>query len=691
MRRSWCAFLVLATFLLTPVALAQNELPNMPGYDKYTWMSQNLRDLVTGGVITQVQWSEDGSSLFYQKSDKHYRVDLKNLTITEISEEERPEVAERPGGPRGRSAGRARQLTDAPSPDGKWTAYYRDFNVVLVNNETEEEIPVTTTGTIDFRFGTACWVYGEELNQGNAMWWSPDSRKLVFYEMDERHCDVYYLTESHTEVYPTLNVERYPTAGSDNPYAGLLVYDLEAGSTIRIQVGGDREQYVYNIRFTPDGSELLFNRTNRHQNVLEVMAANLEIGSSRLVVKETQETWQKNSPRMDYLKDGKRFIWETEKTGWRHYELRHLDGRLLNPITKVEEYPVERIVLFDEDAELFYYIANSGQLPINGHLHRVRLNGRNHTKLTSKPLNHRSVSISPDHKWIIVQYETIEIPPTTVLLDAKGKEVLVLGESDTSKAEEAGLVTPELFTFKADDGVTDLYGKLYKPAHFDPSRKYPLLISIYAGPSSRAVANSYSPGNALCEFGFLVAQIDSRGSSGRGKEFEGTGYLKLGIVEIKDQADGVRYLRQRPYIDGDRVGIFGHSYGGYMSALALVKFPDVFQVGSAGAPVTDWKNYDTIYTERYMRTPQENPDGYRDGSCLTYAGQLKGQLLLLHGLIDDNVHPSNTWHLVEEFQKANVPFDLMIYPRSRHGLIRSASNLRYEYLIKHLKPEPINP
>ncbi len=269
MRHSRIPLLLIALFLIAPLAHAQTELPNMPGYEQYQWMTQNRGDLVTGGVIANTQWSDDGRFLFYAKGEQHFRVDLRDFSITGISESDRPPTEQAGRRGRGRSAGRALQLTDEPSPDDKWTSYYRDYNVVLVDNETEEEIQVTRTGIERFRYGTACWVYGEELGQNTAMWWAPDSRKLAFYEMDERHCRDFYLTIDHTEVYPDLYVERYPKAGEENPYAGLLIYDLESGETVRVDVGGDLSQYVYNIRFTPDGSELLFNRTNRHQDFLD--------------------------------------------------------------------------------------------------------------------------------------------------------------------------------------------------------------------------------------------------------------------------------------------------------------------------------------------------------------------------------------------------------------------------------------
>jgi dipeptidyl-peptidase-4 len=620
-----------------------------------------------------------------------------------------------------RGPGRAEQHKQVTSPDGKWIARYRDYNVVLEKvvadvepdrkkqpaaaDNTPQDTPqdatddqpdsnrtkhvqVTASGTESFRYGTACWVYGEELHQSSAMWWSPDSSKLAFYEIDERHLRDYFLTTDNTKLYTQLQVVHYPKAGEDNPFAGLLVYDLSSRQTTRIDVGGDRLQYVYNIRFTPDGSELLFSRTNRRQDTLEVMAADLQTGQSRLVVKEVQSTWQANKPLMQFLKDGKRFVWETERTGWKHYELRHLDGRRLNALSEADGYPAESIVLVNEDKGCLFYTAYSGNNPNHAQLHRVQLDGTQQVRLTSDPLNHTGIQISPDGTWFIASSESVGVPPTTELFNMHGDQVAILAKPNLEQAEKLELADAELFTFKADDGNTDIYGTLYKPSNFDPSKKYPLVISVYGGPGSRGIRSRYVAANAYCEFGFLVATIANRGTTGRGKAFESATYLKLGVVDIKDQADGVRFLSQRPYVDKERVGIFGHSYGGYMSTLAVVRYPDLFHVASAGAPVTDWKNYDTIYTERYMRTPQENPDGYRDGSCLTHAKELKGHLLLMHGLIDDNVHPSNSWQLADLLQREDIRFDMVVYPLSKHGLGRNSNQIRWEHLHRFLRPEP---
>ena len=717
MRLSLVALTITALFHFSVPAGAQDSFSSLPGHDKYKSMSAASR-LGSDGRARNIRWAEDGASLSFQQADKHFKVNLSDFGIEPTDRPQRPSSSATASPRSGRRprVGRAQQATEVRSPDGQWIAFYRNFNVVLERapqpaeengdgnpvgesqngkgngsasaaKEEIEPVQVTKAGTEFFRYGTGCWVYGEELNQRTAMWWSPDSRKLAFYEMDERHMQDYYLTTNNTGVYTQLQTVRYPKPGEANPYAGLLIYDLETHETTRVEVGGDRRQYVFNIRFTPDGSELLFNRTNRRQNILEIAAADPKTGQSRVVVKETQDTWQKNRPLMQFLADGKRFIWETERTGWEHYELRHLDGRLLNPLSAVEPYPTASILRVDEKAGLFYYTAYSGKQPLNVHLHRVQLDGAKHMRLTNRPRNHTSLNVSPDDKWFVAVYEAVGVPPTTGLFNLKGEQVAVLAKADSKKAEELGLVAQELFTFKADDGKTDLQGTLYKPANFDPNKTYPLVVSVYGGPSSRGISNRYSAANAYCEFGFLVATIANRGTTGRGKAFESASYQNLGIVDIKDQADGVRFLCQRPYVDATRVGIYGHSYGGYMSALALVKFPDVFAVGVAGAPVTDWKNYDTTYTERYMRTPQENPNGYRDGSCMTYAKDLKGKLLLMHGLIDDNVHPSNTWQLVSAFQQANVRFEMMIYPTSKHGF--NSTSLRWEYLHRHLRPEPL--
>ena len=679
---------ILSTFSL-PVAsdaLAQDRFEQLPGYQEYINRARSQARLVTGGRIADVIWSEDGRFVQFREGGGVWWVDLE-------SGERRPAPAdqrlERPvrdaSGPATPRAPRGRQVTRQPSPDGQWVAEHRDFNLVLVREDDSDTIQVTSDGRRDFKYATGSWVYGEELRQTTAMWWSPDSSMIAFYEFDERNVKDYYLVTGlidwQTELYP----EAYPKAGAENPIVGLHVHDLESGTTIRVKIGDDPNQYIYNIRFSPDGSELLFNRTNRQQNVLDIMAADPRTGETRIILTETQETFQKNSPMLRFLSDNERFIWETEKTGWQHYELRHINGDLLHTLTDDGDYPTSGVVQIDEENGWLYYSAFSSDHPLNMQLHRVRLDGTQRARLSTRELNHTSFDISPNHTHFIATFEAIDTPPATALYDMNGNEIAVLAESDMSAFLSSGIPMPELFTFKADDGVTDLFGVLYKPSDFDPDKTYPLIIDVYGGPLTQGVRNRFSPGDAYTEFGVLIAKIDNRGTVNRGKAFETATYRLLGTVDMKDQADGVRHLAQRPYVDGNRVGIHGFSYGGYLAALAVLKHPDVFHVAVAGAPVTDWRNYDTIYTERYMYLPQDNKEGYDLGSCLTYADQLEGQLLLIHGMVDDNVHPANIFQLAHRLQQARKPFQMMLYPTSGHGIRSPSFNpLRWEFLLDNL-------
>jgi dipeptidyl-peptidase 4 len=671
------------------VAWGQPKLNELEGYSRYNRFSTQRGGLVVGGAVREVRWDDAGEHVYFRHLDERYRVRLSDGQLDTITADLWPTaVADRVSPRRGSRVARAAQRTEIESPDGRWTAAYRDYNVWLDPKEGEAAVAVTTDGESLVRYGTACWVYGEELNQSEAMWWSPDSRKLAFYKIDERHQREYPLTVDNTELYTRVATERYPKAGDDNPYLELWIYDLESRQMLQVDSGAADQWYIYRIEFTPDGTGLLYHRTNRHQNHLQVMVADTGTGQSRLLVEEHQPAWQENAPLLRWLEDGERFIWETERTGFKQFELRHIDGSLLNPLTPQADYPVLRLVKLDEAAGWLYYTAASDTLPINEQLHRVRLDGEQAIRITPGGLNFSGFDIQPDHRFVVCVAESTAQPPQSWLLATDGQRQQLLAEADTAELEAKGARPVELFSFMAADGETTLFGLLHKPSDFDPERAYPLVISVYGGPSSRAVYNRFAPSDPHCEFGVLIAQIDGRGTSGRGKAFETAGYLQLGSVDIADQVAGVQHLVERSYVDGSRVGIFGHSYGGYMSALGLLRYPEVFRVAVAGAPVTDWRNYDTIYTERYMRTPQENSAGYAAGSCMTYVDRLAGRLLLVHGLIDDNVHPSNTWQLADALQRADKRFDMMIFPRNEHGIGQPYSQMRWEYLITHLRPEP---
>ena len=674
-------------------SLVEPKFEQLPGYKNYQKISRMGSELAGGGRVTKLRWSDDGASIAFTNNSERRQLNFSDLSIGKPSQTDAEQVtpdSRRRGRP---TAGRAQQRTSELSPDGKWTANFVDNNVVLKANEGGEKIQITDEGDDRHRYGTCCWVYGEELFQSDAMWWSPDSRKLVYYEIDETGMKDYYLTLDNSDLYTKIQSVRYPKAGDDNPKVSLWVYDLDTKEKKKLEFDGPETQYLFNLKFAPGSNNLLVSRTNRLQTKLDILLVDVGTGSVRTVVSEVQDTWQNNLPLMRFLEDGNRFIWETERTGWKQFELRELDGNLLNPLTDSEAaYPCEDIVEIDEKSGWFYYTAYSDANPYNQQLHRVKLDGSGKARITSSPLNHTSFEIAPNDNWVVAVREQADTPPSTAVYRCvpgeEPAEVSVLATGDRTTAEALNLPAPEIFSFLADDGQTTIYGTLHKPAHFNPEKKYPLLIDVYGGPQSRGINNRYQAANPICELGFLVAKIGNRGTMGRGKAFESANYRKLGGPDMQDQADGARFLAQRPYVDAARIGIFGHSYGGYLSALAVLKHSDIFSVAVAGSPVSDWKNYDTIYTERYMQTPQENAEGYQDGSCMKFADNLKGNLLLVHGLIDDNVHPSNTWQLARKLQDADKRFDMMIYPGFKHGIGSTYNAIRWEYFYKHLRPEP---
>lgn len=641
------------------------------------------------GTISDVTWSDDGAFLEYVNEGQKWQVDLKTGELKDLGKVERDEERGRRWGfPRTVKMGerevptpsRGHQFLTEISPDEKWFAVCKDWNVWLENDATGDSIAVTTEGNRKFRYGTANWTYGEEIGVRHGMWWTPDSKKLIYYVFDERPVQDFYLIGDLTEINTTLLTEGYIKAGAPNPIVWLEIYDTEAKTRTPVDVGQkEADQYIYEMRFTPDGKELLFNRTDRHHQKLEVVALDPVTAKLRIVVTETQDSWQENAPAMEFLEDGKRFVWETEKTMWRQYELRHLDGRLLKTLTK-GEYPATRIYKVDEKNNCMYYGAYSDKMPLNEQLHRVKLDGKGQKRLTDKSMNFSRFEISPDGKFFTAQYEDVNTTPSTALYKTDGKLVKVLAEGPEVEAKRT-----ELFTFKAADGVTELYGLLHKPENFDPTKKYPIILSVYGGPDSRAVSNRYQNGSRDNDRGYLIVQVDNRGTSGRGKAFKAAVYKKLGDVDIADQAEGIKFLRQRDYVDGERVGIVGHSYGGFMAAMGIVKHPDVFTVAVDRAGPTDWRNYDSIYTERYMSLPQDNAEGYDNGSAMKFVKDMTGKLLIMHGMMDDNVHPTNAWQFIDALDKAGKKYESRFFPKGTHGF--DGRDTQWEFFDRYLTPE----
>jgi dipeptidyl-peptidase-4 len=686
------------------VAQTYTPLKNIPGQELMRRMQSAMSGIGEGGSVGDVRWDSTAGELWFEK-DGWKTLHLANGEVHDAAKDAQPPESAQPSRS-GRNGGerrpaRGRQFTSTESPDGAWTAISEQGNLFLQPTKGER-IAVTSDGTDDLKYGQASWVYGEELDQTTAMWWSPDSRFIAYYKFDESQVKDFYILGGWTDTNTRIMSEAYPKPGGANPTAYLMVYDLAAKKQIEIDAFSvasgateGTEYYFYNVLWTPDGSELLFSRTPRRQDVLDVLAANPTTGLTRLVVQEKQDTWQENRPLMRFLKDGTRFIWETEKTGFKHYELRTLgsasDAPALLATLSSGAWPVESIVQIDEEAGELWFTAWSGDIAVQQQLHCARIDGKNavrSTRVTTEDLHHSNFRISPDGAHVVADGETTQIPAKALVYSREGNLLATLAQGSVKGFTTHELTPTELFTCLAADGKTTLYGKINFPPAFDATKKYPVIVETYGGPTIRLVTDRFSAGDTTSALGFIVVVVDNRGTPGRGKAFESAAYLKLGVVDADDQAAAVQHLATtRSYIDGARVGITGHSYGGYMSAICAVRRGDVFAAAVAGAPPTDWRNYDTIYTERYMRTPQENAEGYDAGSCVKLASKLESKLLLLHGMMDDNVHPNNTFQLANALQSVNRPFAMMLFPNGTHSIGSPAEqSVKWSFFVEALAP-----
>jgi dipeptidyl-peptidase 4 len=712
-RLGWIALLLL------PLSLrAQERLKSAPGYERAHRVAREASIAVAGGAPT-VTWLDNGGAFEYERDGRHYRYHVKSRQRVEIAASER-QAARRPA--RGNSHDsvepeRGRQFDVAVSPDGRRNAYYDDRNVWVSDADGGNARAIIGDGSAASRikYGTASWVYGEELSQQTAMWWSPDSRKLAYYRFDERLVHDYYVAMNQTNVQATLDVEAFPKAGSPNPMVDLFIYDTHTGETTRVDVRDGKAfddavvgHYVYRVAWSPDGDELLFLRTNRRQNVMELAAANAGTGATRVVVREESSAgWVMSEPRMVFLEDRRRFIWESQRSGWNNFYLYDLKQGLVTALTRASGYEAAALVKIDERAGALFYTARDGDNRLKLQLHRVDLDGGNDRRLTDPAFHHsiggcipglgarreqpavpRPCDLSPDSHYFVDVYQTHATAPAARLADARtGEVVAVLERSNTSKFDELGLKKAELFSYAAADGTT-LYGVIQFPGTFDPARQYPALVNVYGAPefASSTARESFVVPSALAEYGFLVVQLDTRGVPGTGKAALDALYQKLGRAEVDDMAAGVRALWSRPYLDRSRVGIFGTSYGGYVAAMAVLRHPDVFAAASASSPASDWRNYDTIYTERYMGLPHENRDSYDAGSALTYAKSLKGRLLIYYGTADNNVHPSNSLQLIKALQDAGKSFDVQVGPDKGHTSVNQDRMM--EFFVEALRPSP---
>ena len=606
------------------------------------------------------QWAPGGDSLLFIGSHGLALLDLKTMTpkslITSESEIEDPKF----------------------SPDGKWISFVRDSNLYVINISSGETRALTSGGSEEVLRGKLDWVYPEELDSHTAYWWSPDSLKLAYYEMDERPVTRYPVMDMSSPVGST-EYTRYPQAGEPNPIVRVGVVSVTGGETRWMDTGGNTNVYLARVDWLHDSQRVAIQRLNRDQNQLDLLFCDAATGASKDVLTEHDRYWINISDDLYFFSDGKRFLWSSERTGFRHFYLYDLSGKQMDQLTS-GNWGVGGLSGFgprstqpgvDEEHGYIYFGSNKDDVR-QRQLYRLALKDRNITQITRGAGSH-SAEIAPDHSKFVDTYSKVMMPPRQDLYRMDGSPVATINENKVPALAEYRLSPVEFLDISADDG-TKLHASVIKPANFDSSQKYPVRISVYGGPHVQVVRDAWGGGiflwhEFLMQQGYIIFSLDNRGSWGRGHAFETPISHQFGKVELQDQLSGVEYLKSLPYVDASRIGIWGGSYGGFMTLNALFNAPDVFKAGIADAPVSDWKLYDTIYTERYMGRPQDNPQGYENSSPVNQASQLKGKLMVAHGTGDDNVHFANSTELINVLiDSGRYPDFLMIFPGRGHGI-----------------------
>ncbi|PYP29543.1 MAG: S9 family peptidase [Gemmatimonadetes bacterium] len=555
------------------------------------------------------------------------------------------------------------------SPDGRMVAFVRANNIYMTDLATGGETALTADGGDSVINGTSDWVYEEELDLRDAFRWSPDGRRIAFWRFDQTAIPTFYLLDADS-LYPQLVPVRYPKAGMPNSEVKIGVVDVGTRQTTWVDLGGDKDIYVAAMDFAGSSNEIWLTRLNRHQDRLDLLLADAQRGASRVIMTDRDSAWvDANQPR--WINGGKQFLFVSERDGYDQVYLFNRDGSLVRRVTP-GGWDVLQVYGVDEKKQVLY-CGGAIDGPLGRPLVRIGLDGKGLARISTEPGTH-GIEFDPTFQLYVDTYSRTGIPPVQTLRRADGRLVRTLADNAAlaAKVTALGLVRPEFITLKTPDGV-ELNAWIIKPKGFDPSRRYPLLMNVYGGPGSQTVTDSWGGANylwhqMLARDGYLVASVDNRGTGGRGARFMKLTYLHLGRYESADQIASARWFAAQPYVDPDRIGIWGWSYGGYMSSLSMFRGGGVFKAALAVAPVTDWRFYDTIYTERYMRTPQENPAGYGEGAPLAYADSLKGHFLLVHGTGDDNVHFQNSVRLVERLEAANKQFDMRIYPNKTHSI-----------------------
>jgi dipeptidyl-peptidase-4 len=597
----------------------------------------------------EYQWAPGGGALLFQGPNSLAWFDLKTQASRTLV------------------AGKERITDPKISPDGKYVSFVRNHNLWLVSAADGKERAFTEGGTEEVRKGELDWVYPEELEITTAYWWAPDSSAIAYFQMDESKVAKYPLVDFSSPVGEA-EEERYPPAGGANPLVRVFVAPVGGGEAHAMDTGENTDIYIARVNWLTDSKHIAIQRLNRPQTVLDLLVCDAATGAARTALNETDQYWINVSNDLHFLKDGKRFLWSSERSGYRHLYLSDLEGKQLAQITK-GEWEVSAVDAVDERKGLVYF-TGTAKSPLERHLYRVSLDGSAISRITIHNGTH-AVSMAPDASAFVDTYSDVLTPPRQDVARADGSLLRVINENKVAELADYHLSTPQFLSVKVHDGVA-LNAVMIKPPNFDESKKYPVLVYTYGGPHVQVVLNAWGGNMALwnqsmAQKGYIIFSLDNRGSAGRGHIFEEPIHYNLGAVELSDQREGVAYLKSLPYVDGERIGIWGWSYGGSMTLHAMFSVGAPFKAGFAGGPVTDWHFYDSIYTERYLGMPQQNETSYRTSSPIDRAENLKGKLLIAHGTDDDNVHFANTLTLIDKLIEVGKYAEVMPVPGRGHG------------------------
>ena len=602
---------------------------------------------------TQVLIATNQQSIYRRSfTAEYYIVDLASKKITKLFEQG------------------AQQLADF-SPDGKKVAFVFANNIYIKDLQSGKTTQVTGDGLKnEIINGSADWVYEEEFEVTKAFYWSPNNDKIAFLKFDEREVKEYTMDYYSGNTYPSPYTFKYPKAGEDNSKLNLFIYDIAANKSEKVNTGNF--EYIPRMKWSTAENKLVFLGMNRHQNELSYVISEVKPSGAiegRVFYTDKSDTYVEVDNNIEFLKDGSSFLRTSEKSGFRH--IYKVDFNGVETQITTGNWDVIELVGVDQKKQIVYYTsAEEGAMYQS--LYSISLDGKKKTKLSSRK-GHNDVEFSNAMKYFVNYYSNANEPYTITLNDAKGKELTVLKQNDILKERLAkhGVSKKEFITIRGVEH--DLNAWIIKPHRFDSTKQYPVFFDIYNGPGHNTVVDEWGGRNfmyhqLLAEKGYIVISVDTRGTKYRGTAFKNSTYMQLGKLETEDMIAVAKEVGKWSYVDANRIGVMGWSYGGYMASLCMTKGADVFKMGIAVAPVTNWRWYDNIYTERFMRTPQENAAGYDDNSPINHVSKLKGKYLIIHGSGDDNVHLQNTMEMVNALVEVNADFDMFIYPNKNHGI-----------------------